>query len=30
MANEDNRGKHRVEEVPEENMPMSQCLRHMR
>ena len=29
-AGEDNRGKHAVEEIPEEDMPMNQRLRHMR
>jgi len=26
MAGEDNRGKRVVEEIPEEDMPMNQCL----
>ena len=30
MAGEDNRGKRTVEEVPEENMPMSQRLHRVR
>jgi len=30
MDGEENRGKRAAEEVPEENMPMNQCLRRMR
>ena len=30
MAGEDNRGKRVAEEIPEESMPMNQCLRRMR
>ena len=30
MAGEDNQGKRAVEEVPEENLPMSQHLHRMR
>jgi len=30
MADEDNRGKRAAEEIPMEEMPINQCIHHMR